>query len=59
MRAGLAEVHGSGRSVAVLTPTLVSPSARAAVLDFLAPFAGTLVEHDPGPESCSARGSKN
>jgi len=52
---GLAEVRGTGRRVAVLSPTLTSPTARRAVLAFLAPFDGTLVEHDPDPESASAR----
>jgi molybdopterin-containing oxidoreductase family iron-sulfur binding subunit len=54
VRDGLAEVRGAGRDVAVLSATLTSPSARAAVQAFLQPLGGTLVEHDPGPESCPA-----
>ncbi len=54
VRDGLAEVRRAGRDVAVLSATLTSPSARAAVQGFLQPLGGTLVEHDPGPESCSA-----
>ncbi len=54
VRDGLAEVRGAGRGVAVLSATLTSPSARAAVQAFLQPLGGTLVEHDPGPETCSA-----
>ncbi len=50
----LAEVKASGLRVVVLSPTLVSPTARQAVLSFLAPYGGTLVEHDPGPGSPSA-----
>jgi hypothetical protein len=41
--------------VAVLSPTLTSPTARRAVLAFLAPTGGTLVEADPDAESPSAR----
>jgi len=51
----LAELRGGARRVAVLSPTITSPTARSALLAFLAPFNGLLVEHDPDPESSSAR----
>jgi len=51
----LAEVRASGKRVAVLSSTITSPTARRAILAFLAPFDGTLVEADPDPESASAR----
>ncbi len=51
----LAELRGGARRVAVLSPTITSPTARRALLAFLAPFNGLLVEHDPDPESPSAR----
>jgi molybdopterin-containing oxidoreductase family iron-sulfur binding subunit len=54
VKATLEEVKASGKKVAVLSSALVSPTAREAVLSFLAPYQGTLVEHDPGPGSPSA-----
>ncbi len=51
----LAEVHGSGKRVAVLSPTITSPTARRAIEAFLEPFRGTLVEYDADPESMSTR----
>ena len=54
VREGLLRTQAEGRSVVVLAPTLVSPSARAAVVDFLESCKGRLVEYDPGAESCSA-----
>jgi molybdopterin-containing oxidoreductase family iron-sulfur binding subunit len=51
----LAEVRASGKRVAVLSPTLTSPTAHRAITSFLAAFDGTLVEADPDPESGSAQ----
>ena len=50
----LDEVQAAGKKVVVLSSTLVSPSARQAVLSFLAAYNGTLIEHDPGPGAPSA-----
>jgi len=51
----LAEVRDSGKRVAVLSPTITSPTARSAMEAFLEPFRGTLVEYDADSESMSAR----
>ena len=50
----LAELRGGTGRVAVLTTTIVSPTARAAVEAFLAPFGGRLVEHDAEAKPVSA-----
>jgi molybdopterin-containing oxidoreductase family iron-sulfur binding subunit len=52
--ARLGEVREAGKKVFVLAPTLSGPTARETVARFLAPYGGTLVEHDPGPASSSA-----
>jgi len=51
----LTELRGTGKRVAVLSRTITSPTARRAVLAFLAPFDGRLVEADPDAESPSAQ----
>jgi len=45
---------GAPGRVAVLSTTIVSPTAREAVLSFLAPFGGRLVEHDAEARPASA-----
>lgn len=54
VRARLEEVKRAGRPVFVLSRTLTSPTARAAVEAFLTAWGGRLVEHDPGAEPVSA-----
>jgi molybdopterin-containing oxidoreductase family iron-sulfur binding subunit len=54
VRARLEEVQRAGRPVVVLSRTLTSPTARAAVEVFLAAWGGRLVEHDPDAEPVSA-----
>jgi len=52
--ARLGEIRTAGQQVFVLASTLTSPTARRVVQDFLEPFGGRLVEHDPDPQSLSA-----
>ena len=54
VRAGLEQAKRSGRAVYVLSPTITSPTTRAAVGAFLAAWDGRLVEHDPEAEPVSA-----
>ena len=50
----LAGIRTSKKALYVLAPTLTSPTMREAVVRFLAPYGGTLVEHDPGAHPSSA-----
>ena len=45
---------GAAGRVAVLSTTIVGPTAREAVLSFLAPYSGRLVEHDAEARPVSA-----
>ncbi len=44
----------AGSKVRVLAKTIISPTGRQVVEDFLAPFGGRLVEYDADPETASA-----
>ncbi len=52
--ARLAEIRASKKALYVLAPTLTSPTMREAVVRFLEPYGGTLVEHDAGTHRSSA-----
>jgi molybdopterin-containing oxidoreductase family iron-sulfur binding subunit len=52
--AKLTELRTSGKALYVLAPTLTSPTLREAVVRFLEPYGGILVEHDPGAHPSSA-----
>jgi Fe-S-cluster-containing dehydrogenase component len=47
-------VRESGKSVNVVSSTIVSPTARQAIEDFLRPYNGRLVEYDAGIENTPA-----
>lgn len=49
IRSKLAAARSGGKSVEILAKPVTSPTARQTMLDFLAPFGGTLTEHDPTP----------
>ena len=51
---GLESARSAGKTVYVLSRTVISPTARRAIEDFLAPYGGRLVEHDPDLASPSA-----
>ncbi len=53
--AGLAAARSAGQAIYLLSPTAVSPTARAVIDDLLAPLGGLHVQYDPGPERASAR----
>jgi len=54
VRSRLASVRERGLGVALLTPSVVSPTARRVLQLFAEQFGATWVEMDPGPESSSA-----